>query len=636
MYKWYSKAFSQKTQNIIMLFLVLCIFLYPFISSFFGVDLGDTGIHMFNYENIFTHPEAVGFTAYFTNVTGWLWLHFFGGLGIWGLNLLEVIIEMIMAFVVYKTFNSYLGKIPTLIGILIAVMASDTYLNVFNYHQYNVLFLIIILSFEFRAIVENKKAFSFGAGIFLTVVTFSRMGSITALSTCFLYVFWYLLVKEEKILHLIQQLFSFFLGVLVAVLILGAGLVISGQAEYFINNIFRLFGLASESDGGYSINNLWSTFLFGNLDAVASGLIFLSAGIILLLGINILLEIKGKKIKTVILNLLIFIITACVSLYQLVFSYNVNPAPSWPQMTTGPSFMIGLLYVVTFFYMFFNIYGKEGKRELVMIGLCAVILPLLTIAGSNTGTKHVILGFWIIAPFVISALSKLLFSENVLNIINAGTQNLGIKIKQLSIVLTVLILGLFVGLKFLHMIYYTMNFDSVDRSLLQYSIESDKLKYMKTTQREADAVNGVLESINRIQKKDGDTDRTLMVFGGSILMYSLTDMDSFVQPWVTNSDYTNETLTEDIEDAMGNHEKLPVVIFGRTNNYYGFEEYNYDVLISSELNNDYSGKKQLFMQFLKDNNYKLEHINDYYLVLAPEDVTDSEDTSFYNYISISE
>lgn len=626
---------SQKIEKSVAIFLTICIFLYPFITSFFGVDLGDTGIHLFNYENIFTHPELVGFTAYFTNVTGWLWLRFFGNLGIWGLNLFEVIIEMIMAFIVYKTFNKYLGKIQTLIGILIAVMATDTYLNVFNYHQYNVLFLIIILSLEFKAIIEEKKVFTFFAGVFLTIVTFSRMGSITALSTCFLYVFYYFF-NNEKIQYLLRHLGVFFLGVLSAGVVLSGGLLFTGQMEYFVNNIFRLSGLASASDGGYSINNLWSTFLFGNLDAIASGFLFFSAGMVLLLGINLVLDCKGKRPKTIVLNILIFLIIGGISIYQLIYAYDVNTAPDWPQMTSGPSFMIGLLYVVTFFYMFFNIYGNKGRKELVIVGICAIILPLLTIVGSNTGTKHVILGFWIIAPYVVSALSKLLFSKDILNVINAGTQKIGIKIKHMSVILVVFILGLFAGLKFLHMIYYTMNFDSVDRSSLQYSVESDKLKYMKTTKREADAVNGVLESIDSIQSKDGDNDRPLMVFGGSILMYSLTDMDSFVQPWVTNSNYTDEQFVDDIETSKENYEELPVVIFGRTNNYYGFEEYNYDVLISSELSNEYAGKKGSFMQFLQDNDYKLEYMNDYYLVLAPDTVTNSEDADFYGYISVQE
>ena len=90
-----------------------------------------------------------------------------------------------------------MGDLQTLFGILIAIMASDTYLNIFNYHQFNVFFLILILGFEFKAVVEKKFKYSFVAGIFLTLVVFSRMGSITALVTCFIYVFSYLYNNED-------------------------------------------------------------------------------------------------------------------------------------------------------------------------------------------------------------------------------------------------------------------------------------------------------------------------------------------------------------------------------------------------------------------------------------------------------
>lgn len=186
-----------KLKKIAKIVLIAGIFLYPFLCSFFGIDLGDTGIHMFNYENIYSNPDKVGFTCYLTNVLAWGWLQIFGGLGIWGLNLLEVIVEMVMAFTVYKVFHKYLGDLQTLFGILIAIMASDTYLNIFNYHQFNVFFLILILGFEFKAVVEKKFKYSFVAGIFLTLVVFSRMGSITALVTCFIYVFSYLYNNED-------------------------------------------------------------------------------------------------------------------------------------------------------------------------------------------------------------------------------------------------------------------------------------------------------------------------------------------------------------------------------------------------------------------------------------------------------
>ena len=56
------------------------------------------------------------------------------------------------------------------------------------------------------------------------------------------------------------------------------------------------------------------------------------------------------------------------------------------------------------------------------------------------------------------------------------------------------------------------------------------------------------------------------------------------------------------------------------------------LLIESELYNQYNGKKDWFMKFLHRNDYRLEYANDYYIVLAPGDMTKSEDYDYNWYI----
>lgn len=618
-----------KGEKVIKILLMSGIVLYPLLTSFFGIDLGDTGIHMFNYENIFSNPDKVGFTSYFTSVTGNLWLMLFGNLGIWGLNLLEVIMEIAMATVVYKAFGKNLGEVQTLFGIFIAVLASDTYLNVFNYHQFNVFLLILILICQYKAITEDKRLFSLFAGVFFTIVVCSRMGSVTAIVTCFLYLFWYM-CENKDIKFLLRHMGSFFAGTLGMGIVMAGVLLLSGQTAYFIANISRLFGLASSSGGGYSMDNLWSTFIFGNLDAIASGFIFLSAGIVLVLGFGMIFTSKETEIKRRVFNILFGIVTVGVAGYQLIYAYDVNEAPNWPQMTTGPSFFIGLFYVITFFSIFYHLHAKDGKTEIALIGVEAIILPLLTIAGSNTGTKHVILAFWFIAPISVSSVFALLKKSSV-QLINEMASKLGIVIKYSALVLTLFVLCVSGGYKFFDMIYATMNFDSTDRSSLRYSIENDKLKFMKTTKREADAVNGVLQTVSNLQKKDTEEEK-LMVFGGSILLYSLTDMEAYVQPWVSNPNYSEEKLLQDIKKAEQESDTLPIIIYCRTNNYYGFEEWNYNVLIDSEKSNMYGGKKELFAEYLEEKNYSIEYMNDYYVVMAAQGISESDEKNIKDYM----
>ena len=49
-----------KGERVIKILLMSGIVLYPLLTSFFGIDLGDTGIHMFNYEKYFQQSGQSG------------------------------------------------------------------------------------------------------------------------------------------------------------------------------------------------------------------------------------------------------------------------------------------------------------------------------------------------------------------------------------------------------------------------------------------------------------------------------------------------------------------------------------------------------------------------------------------------
>jgi hypothetical protein len=184
--------------------------------------------------------------------------------------------------------------------------------------------------------------------------------------------------------------------------------------------------------------------------------------------------------------------------------------------------------------------------------------------------------------------------------------------------------------KYGDMLYRTNNFDSIHRTEITASVNSEKLKYLKTTQREADSLNGIIDEVNEVDDKE---DRKLMVYGGSILLYTLLDMDAYVQPWFTNGVYNNDTLVEDLEKRLDDeNEPLPIVIFCRTNNYYGFYEEKYDALVEAQMKTTYSGKRDIFLDFLSENNYHLGYFNDYYCVFYPEEIDRYEEGDYLSFV----
>ena len=403
----------------------------------------------------------------------------------------------------------------------------------------------------------------------------------------------------------------------------------TGQISYFMENILRLFGLASASSGGYSMDNLLSTFVGGNLRSLVAGAIYFGGFFVLILGFGLVFR-KGELIKKHIVSVMAGLAALGVALYLFRYAYIVNPVPAWPQMTTAPSFIIGIFYVITFLILCYHLYAQNGKREISLIAIMAIALPLLTIAGSNTGTKHVILGLWIIAPLVTYAMGEFCINENVLNKINQFYSGFGVPISKKTWTFSMGVLIISFLFRYGQMAYYTMNFDSIDRSMINSQIESPKVRFLWTTEREADAVNGVLEEINKIQGKE---EYPLIVYGGSIMFYYLTEMDSYVQPWFTNSVYADEKLLSDIETAKEKFDRLPVIIYGRTNNYYGFYEEDYPQRVNETLRNSYGGKRDILLDFLKENDYNLQYVNEYYAIVYPPDIASNEDKTYAGYIT---
>ena len=62
--------------------LIALIALYPLIGIFWGLDLGDTGYHLFAYTNLSSHPEKINYTTFFSTAIGAAWNALFGWLGL--------------------------------------------------------------------------------------------------------------------------------------------------------------------------------------------------------------------------------------------------------------------------------------------------------------------------------------------------------------------------------------------------------------------------------------------------------------------------------------------------------------------------------------------------------------------------
>lgn len=575
---------------------------WPVYNSFLGLDLVDTGYYMYQYDT----PLSVygAYTTYLATLIGAVWLKIFPGLGLWGLNLLELFLEWTTCFIVYQTFKGRFGKNVTLCGIAITMVAISTYVNIFNYHQLNMALCCIMLCFMYKSLSENKKYVMFLAGCVGMLAVMCRMPSILTLVCLLCIIYWNIRV-ERTWKGLCNRILLFLLGYVVVGATVFLFLYRVGLIDIIFEEIFRLNNLGNTSSPTYGALSMFINFVNDTFWGMAAALLFTGC----MLGFALLNKWRRTpgKWKSVIFGM--YTIVMLPFIYVAV--YVVGQAPPFIQVTSFSWFLYGICVLVTLYYMIKGLISSSRReQEDGVIAMMAIALILLCVVGSAARVKHTILGLWIIVPFLSEKLKDLYRNSNGIQF-KILFKKRKISLSQPVLKQTVLAIVCTAVVCFVHFLAFTNNFDSTNRRKLVATVESDKLKYIRTTSRQAESVNEILEEL------DGNKDTPLMVLGNAVMFYYLTDMDSYVRPWVSGTSYTYDRFTGDMWYRVGLREKRPIILLCKTELYRGFSEKDYENLRASEEKNNYGGKKEFVYEFMGYYEYEKVYENDYFILYEP-------------------
>lgn len=588
-------------KNILAVVSLAAIVVWPLYNSFLGLDLVDTGYYLYQYD---TPLSSYGtYTTYLATLIGAVWLKLFPGLGLWGLNLLEVLLEWLTCAVVYNTFKNRFGKTTTLFGTAITMLAISTYVNIFNYHQLNMFLCCAMLCFMYSSLSKNKAYLMFISGCFGAIAVTCRMPSILTLLCVFCIFYWNIWVDKNR-KNLAKRCISFFSGYAVVAVAVVAFLYAFGLMDTIIGEVFRLKDLGGTSSAAYGTSSMMGNLIRDTLWGLAASLTFT----VCMVGFAAVCEWTSKKWGKRAVLLGLYTLLMLPVLYLAV--YKIGQAPAFIQLTSFSWFLYGMCVEICLYYMLKGII-KPTKRhaEEGTLAMMSIALILLCVVGSAARSKHVILGLWILVPFVGNKFKNLFCGENKIHspsIKGLSFERLSAKSLQVTSCLVMIAAVACFG-RFLSV---TNNFDSTYRSTLTATVDSERAKYIHTTQREADAVNGVLDALN-------DSDRSLMVVGNAVGFYYLTGMDSYVRPWVSGTSYTYQKFANDLVGRTSTEEKRPIVLVCKTNPYRGFAEWNYEELKSAEDNNTYEGKRNLVNDFMNHYEYTVLYENDYFILYEP-------------------
>lgn len=578
------------------------IIIWPLYNSFLGVDLVDTGYYLYQYDTPLSYYGT--YTTYLATLIGAVWLKMFEGLGLWGLNLLEIILEWVTCIVVYKTFKERFGKNTTICGIAITMAAISTYVNIFNYHQLSMSLCCMMLCFMYNSLSKNKKATMFLAGCMGALAITCRMPSVLTLVCILCVIYWGWRVQKSW-----SGFWKNIIMFLAGYLFVGIGVYLFlyhfGLLDIIISEIFRLNNLGSAGSAAYGVSSMFTNFIKDTVFGLMAAVIFT----ICMLGFALINEWGRTPGKVKRLISIFYSILMLPVVYLAV--YVVGQAPPFVQLTSFSWFLYGMCIEVALYYILKGLVShQKADGEEGVIAMMAIALILLCVVGSAARAKHTILGLWIIVPFLAEKFRKLYQDpqgiEHYIPFVNKRVSFSNETLKR-----TVAVIVCISSICFTNFIAVTNNFDSTDRTKLKAFIDSEKVKYVRTTEREAKAVNTVLDKL-----KDKE-DSSLMVVGNAVMFYYLTGMDSYVRPWVSGTSYTYSKFAEDIWFRVSRKEHRPIILVCKTDPYRGFSDSNYEELCKAEVDNNYSGKKNLVYEFMDFYEYEKFYENDYFILYEP-------------------
>ncbi len=262
-----------------------------------------------------------------------------------------------IAAVVFLTFRSITSSWIAAIGSLITVFAlqGDVFFIFYDYHSVFTLFAILSIYFVLRAIQEGRESqeskigrYLFLAGIMCSLATAIRPQSGVMLLIFFIASFIVLHFLRENIRFTPKNIYCFFIGILIPVLLTCALLIYAGALSACIEMVF--FGDTKGNISGMLVG--WAYYIL-------PGLIFYPLALIPLL-VYFSFKRSHSEISTEITDIVLCFSAALFAAMCIVCAFSslelsMDIAKYHPVSTIGPSwppvfFTLGLTIILTLFF----------------------------------------------------------------------------------------------------------------------------------------------------------------------------------------------------------------------------------------------------------------------------------------------
>ena len=348
-----------------------------------GFCMADEGWSLTGYQQIFNDPSSVQYMFLFYNklVVGGLWELLFGGMGIYGYRLLNVLFMLATWAIIYKMLRPYIYPYAIVVGAVLVAFAHNFGVMVFDHSSMTVLLSVAAAYYLFQALRRESARHIYIAGILLAINIFSRIPNISQLALLLLLIPYYIYTKDKRKTFLL-------LGMAVLGVVTGIafefGLMCSlGHLHLFTDNLTTGMSAATSSDSSHNLTAMLSVNLTTYLQILKD--------ILKMLVFPLLAIVIGNYLRQSVLRKILIILLSLVQVTILLLFFD------------NMLFLYALISIILFPALVY--YRKQP--ELIYLVLIALLMLYLLPYGSDFGIIN--MGenaIWLAAPLSVGLAHK--------------------------------------------------------------------------------------------------------------------------------------------------------------------------------------------------------------------------------------
>ncbi len=540
----------------------LILLLYPLIGLNQGIDIADTTYNLSNYEFFDSIDPMWAISTFLSNALGSfiMKLPFAGtmlGMGIY-CSFVISIITLVPYFVLQKWMPAWMIFIGEFIAESLCWCPRVIMYNYLTYMLFTFGTLLLLLGiFEW----ERQNLYLALAGLCLGLSVMARFPNVVE-AGMILVLWFYEFITKSRFIEAVKKTFICIGGYLAGLLIPFIAISLKYGTGAYFQMIQSLFGM-TENASDYSAGGMVAAVVNAYLRTCTDMLILLpcvAAGVIMFL----ILPQRYVMVKKL-LYVAGLLVVVRYYFSRGVFTRNYQYYDS--------VFKAAMMFVIIGVVL--CIIGStgvlNGSRQEQTLAFACLMIILITPLGSNNYTYPVINNLFIVAPFSLWLLRRLMQR------LGEGPQHFAWQAMVTMVIAVVIVQGI--------LFHYNFSFMDGDDGTKRDSVcVIPKTASMKTTSYNARTLDELYTALYEKELLDDP----VILFGGVPGLGYLLDIEPAIDTvWPDLDSYSTAKFDQQLTQVSTSG-SLPTVIIGRNRADYANIDEKYDILMDYILNHDYN------------------------------------------------